>query len=73
MGPELQARQPGSGLPAAVRDATVRAGRSRPLDLVLLARLRDALARLPDGALGRHYIEVPGDCLAFPRESREAR
>jgi hypothetical protein len=70
---DLQARQPGSGLPAAVRDAAVRAGRrSRPLDPLLLQRVRDALARLPDSAVGRHYIAVPGDCLAFPRQLEEA-
>jgi hypothetical protein len=70
MTPDLQARQPGSGLPQAVRDAAVWAGRRRrPADLALLARLRDALARLPDQAPTRSYLEIPGDSLAFPRES----
>ena len=72
MAPDLQLRLPGSGLPEAVRDAAVRAGRRRrPPDLILLSRLRDALARLPDQAPARSYLEIPGDCLAFPRESRE--
>jgi hypothetical protein len=73
VGPDRQARQPGSGLPAAVRDAAVRAGRRRrEADLLVLQRVRDALARLPDSAVGRHYTAVPGDCLAVPRQPQEA-
>jgi hypothetical protein len=72
MTPDVQVRQPGSSLPEAVRDAAVRAGgRFRPTDLVVLARLRDALARLSDQAPTRSFFEIPGDCLAFPRESRQ--
>jgi hypothetical protein len=49
MAHDLQARQPGRSLPAAVRDAAARAGRRRkPIDPLVLARARDALARLPD-------------------------
>jgi anti-sigma regulatory factor (Ser/Thr protein kinase) len=71
---ELQARQPGGGLPRPVRDAAVRAGRSRrPVDPAVLQRVRDTLARVPAGALGRHHVTIPGDCLAFPHEPREAR
>jgi hypothetical protein len=74
MADELQARQPGGSLPGPVRDAAVRAGRSRrPTDPTVLQRVRDALARVPAGALGRHYVTIPGECLAFPREPREAR
>jgi hypothetical protein len=72
MADDLPARQPGSGLPAAVRDAAGRASRRRrPPDLLVLQRVRDALARLPDNAMGRHYIAVPGDCLACPRQLEE--
>jgi len=72
MPPELRVRQPGGGLPAAVRDSAVRAGRrSRRPDPALLARVRDALLTLPDSARGPHYYAIPGDCLAFPRASRE--
>ena len=61
---DLPARQPGSGLPPAVRDAATLAGRGRgEADPAVLARVRDALARLPDSALGRR-VEVPGDRLA---------
>jgi hypothetical protein len=57
-----------------VRDAAARAGRRRrPVNPLLLARVRDALLRLPDSALNKHYIEIPGDPLAFPREFRETR
>lgn len=68
MAPDLQVRHPGASVPQAVRDAAARAGRRHgPVDLLLLWRVRDALARLPDGALNRHYFEFPGDCLASPR------
>jgi hypothetical protein len=74
MVPDLQLRQPGSGLPEAVRDGAVRAGRrGRPIDLVLIQRVRDALVRLPDHALTQHYSEIPGDCLASPYEHRQIR
>ena len=67
MPPDLYVRQPGRGLPAEVREAAVQAGRrSARADLALLARVHDALVRLPDSALGHHYYQVPGDCLAFP-------
>ena len=36
---------------------------------MVLRRMRDALVRLPDSALGQHYFEIPGDCLASPRTS----
>jgi hypothetical protein len=66
---DLQARRPGVNAPEMVRAAAARAGRrNRPVDLALLRRVRDALARLPDSALSRHYFEIPGDCLASPRE-----
>ena len=67
--PRLPPRQPGPGVPGAVLAAATRAGRRgrRPVDLALLARVRDALMRLPDSAITRHYLKVPGDCLAFPR------
>jgi hypothetical protein len=65
--PDLRVRQPGGGLPAAVRESAIQAGRRSPkADLALLARVHDALLRLPDSALGQHYYQVPGDCLAFP-------
>jgi hypothetical protein len=38
-----------------------------PSDLLVLRPVLDALARLPDSALGRYYFQVPGDCLASPR------
>jgi hypothetical protein len=54
--------------PEAVRAAAARAGRtSRPVDLLLLRRVRDALARLHDSDLIRHCFEIPGDSLASPR------
>jgi len=60
-------------LPGTVRDAAVLAGRGRlPVDPVMLRRVRDALAGLPDSALGRHYFEIPGDCLSCPRGQQEA-
>ncbi|HEX4833406.1 MAG TPA: hypothetical protein VH478_20205 [Trebonia sp.] len=31
--------------------------------------MRDALVRLPDSALTRHYFEVPGDSLGSPASS----
>ncbi len=68
MAPDIHPRQPGGGLPEAVRDGAVRAGRRRRLvDPVLLARVREALLRLPDSARGNYYYEIPGDCLASPR------
>jgi hypothetical protein len=68
MAPDLQARHPGGIVPDAVRDAATRAGRCRkPVDPPLLRRVRDALVRLPDSALSRHYFAIPGDCLASPR------
>jgi hypothetical protein len=70
----LSPRQPGGGLPAAVRDAAVQAGgRSPRADLALLTRVHDALLRLPESALGQLYFEIPGDCLAFPRGPQESR
>jgi hypothetical protein len=58
--PELQSRRPGSGLPEAVRDAAARAGgRCQSVDPVLLRRVREALARVPDHALLRHYLGDP--------------
>ena len=72
--PELQLRQPGSSLPGAVRDAAMRAGRRRsPVDPRLLEQVRNALARLPDRGKNHPYVEIPGDCLASPREPREAQ
>jgi hypothetical protein len=51
--PDLQPRQPGGALPQLVRDAAVQAGRRRrPVDPLLLRRVRDALVRLPDNATG---------------------
>jgi hypothetical protein len=74
MTPDLPARRPCGELPEAVRAAAERARRRRGrVDPLVLARVRDALLRLPDSALGRHYFEIPGDCLASPREWREAR
>ena len=72
--PGWQARQSGIRLPAAVRDAAARTGVSRrSADPVLLARVRDALAQLPDSGLGRHHAESPGDCcLAEPHGPQEA-
>lgn len=65
---DLQARPPGASVPEAMREAAARAGsRHRLADPVLLARVRDALVRLPDSALHRGYFEIPGDCLASPR------
>jgi hypothetical protein len=73
MQPDLRVRQPGGGLPEAVRESAVRAGRRSPQsDLALLARVHDALLRLPDSALGQHYYQVPGDRLAFPSGSQDA-
>ena len=50
MAHDLHVRQPGGSLPEAVRDAAARAGRRRgsPVDPLVLERVRDALARLPD-------------------------
>ena len=68
MAPDLHARRPDTNAPQAVRAAAARAGRrNRPVDLLLLRRVRDALARLPDSALNRRYLEIPGDSLASPR------
>jgi hypothetical protein len=69
MVPDLPVRLPGASVPGVVRDAAARA-RRRP-DPALLERVRDALARLPNNALGRHYFAIPGDRLACPR-GREA-
>jgi hypothetical protein len=70
--PNLQARQPGVNAPEAVRAAATRAGRrNRRVDLLLLRRVRDALARLPDSALNRHYFAIPGDSLASPHGPQE--
>jgi hypothetical protein len=65
----LPAREPGASAPGPVRDAAARAGRraGRRLDPALLRRVRDALVRLPDSAVSRHYLAVPGECLASPR------
>jgi hypothetical protein len=72
MVPDLQVRQSGASPPEAARDAAATAGRShRPPDPLLLRRVRDALARLPDSALNRHCFEIPGDCLALPRGHQE--
>jgi hypothetical protein len=67
--PRLPSRQPGLGVPEAVLAAAARAARRgrRSADPALLQRVRDALVRLPDSALTRHYLKVPGDCLASPR------
>ena len=76
MASDLQARRPGANAPEVVRAAAATAGRrNRPVDLVLLRRVRDALARLPDSALNRHYYEIPGESLASPRgaNGRSAR
>jgi hypothetical protein len=70
--PELGRRQPGGGLPRAVRDAAVQAGRQRrPVDLEVLARVREALLRLPGSARGQYYYTIPGQCLASPRPHQE--
>ncbi len=71
MMPDFQVRFPGANVPEAVRDAAASAGRGRRVDPLLLRRVRDALARLPDSALNRHYFEIPGDCLASPRGRQE--
>jgi hypothetical protein len=65
----LPARKPGISVPGPVREAAARAGRraGRRLDPALLRRVRDALVRLPDSAVGRHYIAILGECLASPR------
>jgi hypothetical protein len=74
MATNFQPRRPGSGLPEAVRIAAVRAGRrNRSVDPLLLARVREALARFPDQALNQHYLEIPGDCLASPHGPQETR
>jgi hypothetical protein len=58
-----------SAIPARAcrgRDSAGRAGRrSRPPDPDLLARVRDAPIRLPDSALARPFIQIPGECLSF--------
>jgi hypothetical protein len=65
----LPAREPGASAPDAVRAATAQAGRrtGRRMDPALLRRVRDALVRLPDSAVNRHYLAIPGECLASPR------
>jgi hypothetical protein len=66
---DLPVRLPGASVPDAIRDAAAKAARGRgPVDAPVLKRVRDALARLPDSALGRYYFEIPGDCLASPRQ-----
>lgn len=68
MAPDLQVRRPGENMLETARDAAAGVGRrNRAIDLPLLRRIRDALARLPDSALNRHYFEIPGDFLASPR------
>jgi serine/threonine-protein kinase RsbW len=55
--PDLQTRQPGGSLPEPVREAAVQAGRRRrPIDPLLLQRVQDALARLPEHVTTRHYF-----------------
>jgi len=71
MAPDFQVRRPGASVPGAVRDAAARAGRKNRPDPLLLRRVRDALVRLPDSALNRHYFEIPGDCLASPRARQQ--
>jgi hypothetical protein len=67
MVPNLPVRHPGAMMPGVVRDAAVRAGRrGRAIDPLVLRRVRDALARLPDIAMSRSCLQVPGDCLASP-------
>jgi hypothetical protein len=68
MVPDLPVRLPGTSVPGAVRGAAAKVGRGRrPVDPLMLKRLRDALARLPDSATGPHYVQFPGDCLACLR------
>jgi hypothetical protein len=66
-------REPGASLPAVAREAAVRAGRrsGRRVDPVLLRRVRDALVALPDSALSRHYLAIPGESLAAPRREKQ--
>ena len=71
---DLPVREPGTATSGALRDAAAQAGRRRrPPDLRVLRRVRDALAQLPDSALGRYYFEIPGDCLASPASPRADR
>jgi hypothetical protein len=73
MAPEFRVRHPGGGLPATVRQSAIQAARRSPrAGLVLLARVHDALVRLPDSALGQYYHLVPGECLAFPSRPQDA-
>jgi hypothetical protein len=73
MVPEIPLRRPGASTPDAVRDGAAKAGRRREApDMRVLRRIRDALARLPDSALGPHYIEIPGDCLKSLHGCKEA-
>jgi hypothetical protein len=73
MAPDLQVRRPGENMLETARDAAAGVGRrNRAIDLPLLRRIRDALARLPDSALNRHYFEIPGDFLA-PRADASGR
>jgi hypothetical protein len=69
--PDIQLRQPGSGLPDAVRDAATRAGRRRqPVDPLLLQRVRDAPGQLPGHALIQPF-EISDDCLTSTQAHRE--
>jgi hypothetical protein len=62
----LPSREPGLSAPGTVLAAARAARRGRrPADAALLRRVRDALVGL--SAVTRHYIKVPGDCLASPR------
>lgn len=65
--PDIPLRRPGTSTPDAIRDSAARAGRRySPPGMRLLKRVREALARLPDGALSRHYNKIPGDGPASP-------
>jgi hypothetical protein len=65
----LPGREPGMSVPGPVGEVAARAGRraGRRLDPALLRRVRDALVRLPGSAVSRHYLAIPGECLACPR------
>ena len=57
----------GDDNPSGPRPATVALVRERAGGRPAGRRVRDALVRLPDSALSRHYFAIPGDCLASPR------